>query len=711
MAHDDPTGPADVLELETPASDAPAGLETAEYEAPSMPAAADDPTGETGVGIDDEAAEQQEAALSPARPVVPLPITPVPLPLRKRNVTGRYRGQVGSFQLEARVDLDGAHPLNKFSGDFFSVSGGTTTYFGSFIVESPVITRTATQVTARGLGKFTWGAGAPVVQVTVPRRSILQPAAPATVQFFTTSGSPGAAYVCAFEATGLRRVVIETDRVSDVTTPVFNTYNTGSLPSGGPARNLSVVSAFAEAGIEMVTSPGNVVNIGDAGANHSWSDAELHASMVRHFSRYRNEQQWAVWQLVCQRHDIGPGLYGIMFDQLGLQRQGCAVFHQGIGGTTPDKLRLQAYTYVHELGHCFNLLHSWQKSFANPPGVNRPTSLSWMNYPWNYPGGAAAFWSAFPFRFDNPELTHLRHGFRKHVIMGGDPFATHAAVIDPQVVADPIRDESGFRLEIQPHRPNYVLGEPVILSFQLSVTDRRGKVAHPHLHPKASMTSLAIHKPNGETVAYEPYIDHLMDSQPRFLADGEVIEETAYIGYGAGGLYFDRPGTYKLRAIYQAPDGSQVFSNIAELRVRHPVTQGEEELADLLMGDEQGALFYLLGSDSEALSSGNRAFDTVLEKHAKSPLADYVQAVRGVNAARTFIIVDDAVQDRAVVRQPDLAAAADLLTAATAPSSRIDDLSKAEFLVKLAAEQKAAGDEKSAEATESKAAAIRPKGK
>lgn len=709
MAHDDPTGPADVLELETPLSEAPPAPEAAEYETPSLAAAVDDPTGEAAARIEDELGAQQEAALSPARPAVPLPITP--LPLRTRNVTGRYRGQVGSFQLEARVDLDGASPLNKFSGDFFSVSGGTTTYFGSFIVESPVITRTATQITARGLGKFTWSAGAPVVQVTVPRRSILQPAAPATVQFFTTNGSPGATYVCAFEATGLRRVVIETDRVSDVTTPVFNTYNTGSLPSGGPARNLSVVSAFAEAGIEMVTSPGNVVNIGDAGANHSWSDAELHASMVRHFSRYRNEQQWAVWQLVCQRHDIGPGLYGIMFDQLGLQRQGCAVFHQGIGGTTADKLRLQAYTYVHELGHCFNLLHSWQKSFANPPGVNRPTSLSWMNYPWNYPGGAAAFWSAFPFRFDNPELTHLRHGFRKHVIMGGDPFATHAAVIDPHVVADPIRDESGFRLEIEPHRPNYVLGEPVILSFQLSVTDRRGKVAHPHLHPKASMTSLAIHKPNGETVAYEPYIDHLMDSQPRFLADGEVIEETAYIGYGAGGLYFDRPGTYKLRAIYQAPDGSQVFSNIAELRVRHPVTQGEEELADLLMGDEQGALFYLLGSDSEALSSGNRAFDTVLEKHAKNPLADYVQAVRGVNAARTFIIVDDEAEDRVVVRQPDLAAAEDLLTAATAPSSRIDDLSKAEFLVKLAAEQKAAGDEKSAKATESKAAAIRPQAK
>jgi hypothetical protein len=334
-----------------------------------------------------------------------------------------------------------------------------------------------------------------------------------------------------------------------------------------------------------------------------------------------------------------------------------------------------------------------------------------MNYPWNYPGGAAAFWSAFPFQFDGPELTHLRHGFRNNVIMGGDPFGTNSALMDPQAVADPIRDESGFRLSITPHRDAYVLGEPVVLNLALATTDRRGKVAHPHLNPKASMTSLAICKPNGDVVRYEPYIDHLMDSQPQFLADNEVIEDSAYIGFGAGGLYFDRPGTYKLRAIYQAPDGSQVFSNVAQLKVRHPVTQTEEELADLLIGEEQGALFYLMGSDSEALASGNRAFDLVLDKHAKNPLADYVQAVRGVNAARTFVTVDKSQPNLAQVRQADLGAAASLLAAATDSDSRIDDLSKAQFLHKLAKAQLKAGDERAAAATATRAAAIHPKAK
>ena len=704
MAHDDPTGPAttDVIELEAPATQAPTIAEPT-----PAPAAAPgvDPTG-AGAGVQTAEAGADEAAVGAA---LPLPV--IPLPLGFRNVSGRYRGQTGGFQLELRVDLDGHHPLNRLSGDFFSVSGGTVSYFGSFIVNALAIIRTPAHIIAKGLGAYTFPAGAPVVQVTIPRRRLLHPAAPATVQFFTTAGHPGATYICAYEAAGLRRVALETDVVSDVTTPVFSSYDTALLPSGGPARTLSVAKAYAEAGVEMDPTPasGAVINIAEAGANHTWSDAELHASMVSHFSQWQAGPHWGVWQLVCQLHDLGPGLYGIMFDASGAnQRQGCAVFHAGIGGVTAEKLRLQLYTYTHELGHCFNLLHSWQKSYAVPPGVNRPAALSWMNYPWNYPSGAAAFWNAFPFQFDDPELVHVRHGFRNEVIMGGDPFATGAAIIDPQTAASPVRDDSGLELAIEPIHPSYALGEPVAIKLALRTIDRRGKIAHPHLDPRASMTTIFIRRPNGEVVRYEPYIDHLMDSEPRFLPDGEVIEESAYIGYGAGGLYFDRPGTYKVRGVYHAPDGSQVFSAVSSIRVRHPVTQVDEELADLLIGDEQGALFYLLGSDSESLASGNRAFDIVLDKHAKHPLATYVQAARGVNLARTFVTVDERQATRASVRKAQLGDAQGLIATATAASSRIDDRSKASFLRRLAREQRRAGDEEGATANLNRAETLRP---
>ena len=623
---------------------------------------------------------------------------PTPIPVILRTVSGSYRSpSTPGFQLELRVDVDGSHPLSKFSADFFSLSGATLSYFGSFMVDSPVVTSTSTAVVMRGLGRFTWSAGAPVVQVTIPKRTIFQPAAAATVSFFGTGGAPGASYVCPFGSRYLRTVQIETDRVSDVTTPVFSSYNTGTLPSGGAARTLSVVSAYAEAGIQMlVTAGSDVINIGEAGADAKWSDAELHASMVRHFSLWREAPQWAVWQVVCQHHELGDGLLGIMFDQQGLQRQGCAVFHAGMGGTAPTQLREQLYCYVHELGHCFNLLHSWQKSLGNPPGVDRPSAKSYMNYPWRYPGGEAAFWAAFGFVFDDPELVHLRHAFRNNIIMGGSPFATGSSLCNPEIMADPVSDQSGLQFRISGVHDSFVLGEPVSIHLALSPSDLRGKSVYPHVHPGQAMASVVIAKPNGQVVVYEPYIDHLMSGKAEFLAAGQTIEDVAYIGFGKGGLYFEQPGTYTLRAVYHALDGSRVLSNVLKLRVRNPATAESEEIAHLLLGEEQGALFYLQGSDSEALREGNAAFSTLLEKHGSHRLADYVRFAKGVNAARTFKTIHKDQPGSMLVRAANLTEAHSLMMAAASGKGTIDDLTRMRGLNKLASLHREKGDEKSA---------------
>ncbi|MEG4057740.1 MULTISPECIES: hypothetical protein [unclassified Microcoleus] len=655
---------------------------------------------------------QSETAPIPSIP--PLPIAPIPfptpIPIPKRPVSGRYRGTLGSFQLELRVDVDRTRPMKRLSGDFFQISGGTTTYFGSFIVDAPTITVTASQVVIKGLGSFSFAAGAPVVQVTIARKVIFQPQAPATVQFFTNGGAAGATYTCVFESIYFRSLRLETDRVSDVVTPIFSSYNTGSLPSGGPARNLSVVSSYAEAGIEMIPTAGNnVINIDEAGAGAKWSNAELHASMQKHFTLWQDLPQWAVWQVVAQLHEIGPNLYGIMFDQQGKQRQGCAVFHQGIGGETAEKLRLQLYTYVHELGHSFNLLHSWQKSLATPPGTNRPLALSWMNYPFNYPapGGQATYWSQFAFQFDNEEVIHLRHAFRNNIIVGGNNF-TVGSGLGQEVMADPIRDESGLTFRISTNQKSFALGEPVVLQLMLGTTTAGGRRVHTWLHPNYGLVKIVIRKPSGAVVVYEPLIDHLVGQQESTIAGDDVIPESAYIGYGKDGLYFDLPGNYQVRAVYGAMDGSQVFSDILTIRVRYPVTPIEEELASLFMGDEQGTLLYLLGSDDESLQSGNDAFEEVLAKYPKQPMANYVRMVQGINASREFKTITDDRETRVIVRPPKLNESAKLLTA-VADSNILDPVSAQMSLSCLAEVQAKIGDEDAVNKTLSQISAMEVK--
>ena len=587
-----------------------------------------------------------------------LPIPPVPI--LKRKVYGRYRSTGTPYQVELRVDVDGPSPTMRISADYYAISGATVSYFGSMRVDSPVVSITASHVVIKGTGRYTWAAGATGVKVTIPRVPISASPAAATMQHILPSGSPGATYICRYVGPGFRAVLLEQDCQDTVPDP-FTSYNTGSLPSGGPARTLSVITAYAEAGVQLLsTGANNVISTAGAGANGAWSDAELHAAMVQHFSRWRDVPQWAVWLFHARLHDLGTGLYGIMFDQQGSQRQGCAVFYAGIGGTSADARRLQAYTCVHELGHCFNLLHSWQKSLASPPQPNRPASPSWMNYPWRFPGGAGAFWSGFPFRFDAPELVHIRHGFQKDVIMGGSPFGTGSALEDLESWREPVEDRSGLRLELEAP-VSFAYGAPVTVQVKLTSADPRGIEVTKHLRPRNGNVEIAIAQPGGRVVEYEPLLHHCMSDEDTIALGGEQqsYADMAFLHYGKEGFYFERPGTYRLRARYTAPDGSVVVSGTTTIRVRPPATAEDVEVADLLFGDEQGTLMYLVGSDFDGLQRGNEALTKIWSEHPDHPLADVARLIQGVNAAREFKQIE--ADDTVTVRKPDVDAAVGLL--------------------------------------------------
>jgi hypothetical protein len=626
-----------------------------------------------------------------------------------RPVSGRYQS-TGEFRVTLRVDVDGSRPMNRLSGDLFVTSGTTTSYAWSFIVDSPTVTQTANMVTIDGVSLFEDGDSGRV-QVTIPHTSVSSPPAAATIQFFTITGTPTVSWVCPFVSSYFRTVQWEEDSV--VGTVPFVSYNTGTLPQppGSPSRELTVSKAYAEAGIEMQTAGlSNLVDASVAGTDAKWSDAELHAAMVNNFSLWEDVPQWKVYTLVASSH-VG-GARGIMYDYSGdFQRQGCAVFYDAIQGTDAANQRAQLRTYLHELGHCFNLLHSWDKNLANPPAPLGPNGglgdLSWMNYAWRYqpsppaPGGEAAYWANFAFRFTDSELRHLRHAFYRNIVMGGDDFSVGAAEIDPRLFADRTEDNSGLKLELR-SQDTLALGEPLVTELKLSTTDLRGKRVHSHLHPDAGMVQIAIRQPSGRTVLYRPMMQHCVDEARTVVLTSErpAIYDSSYIGYGKDRFYFDQPGAYQLRAIYIAPDGSRVVSPTLDLRVRSPYTADDEEVADLFIGDEQGQLLKLLGSDSEALKHGNEAFDLVLDKHPEHPLAVYARLVKGINAERDFkrLSVDKVVK----VRQAEAGESVDLLSSVVDTSTNgkgVDNITLNMAMRRLARAQKKAGDLEKAEAT------------
>src|SRR5262245_42670918 len=279
---------------------------------------------------------------------------PAPPASQQPLLSGRYRS-AGDMELELRIDLDGERPTRRVSGDFYRRTGSTVSYAGSFVVNAPTIEISAGESVIEGEGAFSFQSTSPRLRLTIPRLSVAAPRPPVTAQFMTSSGVPGATFSCRYESPFFRTVEFEQDVVHDVSP--FKSYDTARLPTAGRARVLTVPAAYAEAGIEFIDSGGtDVAPIDLAGEDRIFTNRELHDAMTGHFSRWTDDAAWRVYILAATKHEIGDTLRGIMFDAD--KRQGCAVFHDVVGGASASNdstLRAMLRTYVHELGHCFNL--------------------------------------------------------------------------------------------------------------------------------------------------------------------------------------------------------------------------------------------------------------------------------------------------------------------------------------------------------------------
>ncbi|MEO3973171.1 hypothetical protein [Streptomyces sp. CAU 1734] len=635
-----------------------------------------------------------------------------------RPVTGRWSETGADQRVELRVDLEGERSLSTISGDLFTVSGATTSYSNSFRATAPAVDQGADQYLVTG-GGMQWANNSPLTRLhlTIPRVGADAPAQRATLRLESADGVQSRVFSCAYDGAALRSVEMETDSMAG--TAVFGQYDTsrGATPPGYRNRVLTLASAYAEAGVE-IAGAGTANTVTDSsGWDLRWSEAELHAAMTGNFSLHRNVTQWKLWTFVATRHTTS-GVIGIMFDQIGSQRQGMAVFHGELNRYGLVGSAHELHTYVHEVGHAFNLLHAWQKGLAQPPAPLGPNSgygeLSWMNYPQNYDDGGsragdAHFWQDFPFRFSDDELRHLRHGFYRYIVPGGDNFVVHSAAVTEEdfgaeAFAASVADESGLALTLG-GKDSFAYGEPVTAEVRLTLTGRRGEVTvAEEIGGQSERTSFAITDPYGRTRVFRPLARICgghgpAESTVTLDEQRPAVYASAYLGYGGEGLYFAEPGLYRITAVHHSVDGSRIVSPTRAIRVRTPLDRADQEVGELLIGDDQGALLALLGSDSPRLAAGNDALQEIIDRHGRHPLAVHARLARGANAGRHFQHIENG---RIEVREPDIKEAVTQLTSAIAVSrtdreTGLDNLTLNAAMRRLARVHAKAGDLQRAE--------------
>ncbi|MFJ7345795.1 hypothetical protein ACIQU3_36630 [Streptomyces sp. NPDC101110] len=534
------------------------------------------------------------------------------------------------------VDLDGLAPTMVLSGTRSLLVGGSVTWI------APVSWDDNRLVWA---GEIRYRDGTAFLMPHTHVRLELPPGRQRTVRVtFTGGGASDATRRYVFQKEAFREVSIEYDCVSDATAVTsYDLRAHPNRPADLPNATLSVEDVFTRLGIAVTNTGGdNVVPIVKAGSDALWSDVEMHDAMQVHWSRWADAPQWQVWTLFAGQHELGPGLGGIMFDGIGAaQRQGCAVFSNSFisaprpGDPHSDQAvqRLRFWTAVHEIGHCFNLAHSWQKELGNPwvPQTNDPWALSFMNYPFSYPqGGEPRFFSLFRYVFSQSELLFMRHAPERLVQPGAAPWFSEHAFEEFRATTS-----HALQLVLRVNRPSaqFEALEPIVAEVKLKNTS-----TVPIVIDRNTLTTdelaVIITRAGRPARQWLPYARYCRQPDPCLLQPGESLYAPLFLSAGLNGCDLAEPGSYEIRALLSNDSGT-VLSAALPIQVQPPTSREEERLAADVYTDGVGRVLAFGGSRGHAPSL-DRAIDVlhdVVERVPDSALAIHAAAALGRTAA------------------------------------------------------------------------------
>ena len=419
-------------------------------------------------------------------------------------------------------------------------------------------------------------------------------------------------------------------------------------PASLPCENLTAQDVFRRAGFRVTTSPAGTVPLSGAGPGAAWSEQEMHDAMQVHWSHFSSQARWALWVLFAAVSEDGPSLGGIMFDDIGAQhRQGCAIFNDSFiaqpppGDPNPGAWvqRMIFWTACHEMGHCFNLAHSWQKSLGTAwiPLADEPLAGSFMNYPFRVPGGQSAFFADFAYRFSDQELMFLRHAPSRFVQMGNAAWFDHHGFENAEVSPEPT-----FRLELRANRdrPLFEFMEPPRLELKLTNVSGEPQLVDRRVLEMSDAMAAVVKRDGHEAYLLRPYIQRCWQPERVVLEPGGSFYAPLLAATGSRGWTIDEPGRYTVQVGLEIGD-EQVVSNPLGLRVAPPRGYEEELLAQEYFTDDVGRVVALQGS--RVLEHGNDVLREVAERFGDTRAALHARLALGNSVGRDHkrLVPDD----------------------------------------------------------------------
>jgi hypothetical protein len=414
----------------------------------------------------------------------------------------------------------------------------------------------------------------------------------------------------------------------------IDTHAHPNRPAGLPKETLTIETAFRRAGFDVSTSGSGSVPLATTGPDQVWSDTEMHDAMQTYWSRFANRAQWSLWVLFAARHERGESLGGIMFDHIGSNhRQGTAIFNDSFIAQAPagDPApvawveRMKFWTACHEMGHAFNLAHSWQKALGTPwiPLSNEPEVRSFMNYPFRVRNGQTAFFADFAYRFSQQELLFMRHAPERFVQMGNADWFDHHAFEQAETSQEP-----EFRVELRLNRasPTLEFLEPCVLEVKLTNVSDQPQLVSEHALRNAERMVVIIKRDGQAARQWLPFAHYCYKERKTVLESGASKYESLFAGAGHNGWDLAEPGLYSVQVALRISDVDYV-SNQLRIKVKPPRNYDEESLAQDFFSEDVGRVLAFDGS--RALGSANNVLREAAERFADRAVARHALVALG----------------------------------------------------------------------------------
>jgi hypothetical protein len=545
----------------------------------------------------------------PIPQIPPISVPRVPTPVPGLTADGEASDAVGGtnplglilHREELRLDVDGLYPQRTASGTMYNRLAPVVHWIASLQLTAPnTWLGRIWYKDGSGIATFTY------TQVVIKVARAIFPIS-ATI---TYSGGGGAPFTrtLAYKSPYYHPINLEFD-CAQGTQPVldYQTYSHPNHPPALPNETLTIETVYRRAGFDVSTNTtaASVIPLARAagGVNPNWSDQEMHDAMQVYWSRFANAPQWAFWTFFASLSESGTSLGGIMFDDIGPnQRQGTAIFVDAFIANPPPAdpapaawvRRMRFWTACHEMGHTFNLAHSWQKALGTPwiPLANEPLARSFMNYPYLVPGGQAAFFADFMFRFSDQELLFMRHAPERFVEQGNALWFDHHGF---QMGA--VSQEPTFSLELKPPRQgaSFEFLEPVVLDLKLTNISGEPQIVDDKILADTEGMTVIIKKKGKPARQYVPFVRRCYLPKAKALAAGQTMVDSLFVAVGRNGWGIAEPGEYKVQVMLHL-DKEDILSAPLALRVERPKSYDEENLASDFFTDDVGRVLAFDGS-------------------------------------------------------------------------------------------------------------------